>query len=78
MDERMKDIHLLLIYLSGFGSYEDSTKVRGKKVFRAWKGYLFDILNELERENLIIQYRKSMILTEKGIAKAKGLKEKYL
>ncbi len=49
-----------------------------EKVFRAWKGYLFDIINELERENLIKQFRKSMILTDEGIAKAKGLKEKYI
>jgi len=76
MDERLKEIHLLLIYLSGW--YEDSTKVPGKKVFRAWKGYLFDILNELERDSLIRQYRKSLILTEEGLKKAKGLKEKYL
>ena len=76
MDERLKEIHLLLIYLSGW--YEDSTRVPGKKVFRAWKGYLFDILNELERDSLIRQYRKSLILTDEGLKKAKGLKEKYL
>ncbi len=78
MDERIKEIHLLLIYLSGCGSYEDSTKVPEKKDFRAWKGYIFYILNELERESLIKQFRKSLILTDEGIAKAKGLKEKYL
>jgi len=76
MDDRLKDIHLLLIYLSGW--YEDSTRVPGKKVFRAWKGYLFDILNELERDNLIQQFRKSLILTDEGLKKAKGLKERYL
>jgi len=76
MDERLKEIHLLLIYLSGW--YEDSTKVPGKKVFRAWKGYLFDILNELERDSLIRQYRKSLILTDEGLKKARGLKEKYM
>jgi len=76
MDERLKEIHLLLIYLSGW--YEDSTKVPGKKVFRAWKGYLFDILNELERDSLIRQFRKSLILTDEGLEKAKRLKERYL
>jgi hypothetical protein len=76
MDERIKDLHLLLIYLSGW--YEDSTRVPGKKVFRAWKGYLFDILNELERDSLIQQFRKSLILTDEGLKKAKGLKEKYM
>jgi len=49
-----------------------------EKVFRAWKGFLFDILNDLEREGMITQFRKSMILTDKGIAKAQGLKEKYM
>jgi hypothetical protein len=76
MDERLKEIHLLLIYLSGW--YEDSPKVPGKKVFRAWKGYLFNILNELERDSLIRQFRKSLILTDEGLKKAKGLKQKYM
>ncbi len=76
MDTRIKDLHLLLIYLTGW--FEDSTRIPGKKVFRAWKGFLFDILNDLEREGMITQFRKSMILTDKGIAKAQGLKEKYM
>ena len=76
MDTRLKDLNLLLIYLSGWD--EDSTRVPGKKVFRAWKGYLFDILNELERDNLIRQFRKSLILTDEGLKKARGLKEKFM
>ena len=76
MDERLKEINLLLIYLSGW--QEDSPKVPGKKVFRAWKGYLFRVLNELERDRLIRQFRNSLILTEEGLKKAERLKEKYL
>jgi len=76
MDTRVKDLNLLLIYLTGWE--EDSTRQPGKKVFRAWKGYLFDILNELERENLIRQFPKSLILTEEGKKKAEGLKQKFL
>jgi len=76
MDTRVKDLNLLLIYLSGWE--EDSTRKPGSKIFRAWKGYLFDILNELERENLIRQFTKSLILTDEGKSKAEGLKQKFL
>jgi hypothetical protein len=75
MDTRVKDLNLLLIYLSGW--YEDSTKVPGKKIFRAWKGFLFDILNEMEVDGLIRQYRKSLILTKEGLKKAEEIKSKY-
>jgi hypothetical protein len=76
MDERLKEIHLLLVYLSGW--YENSPKVPGKKIFIAWKGYLFRVLNELERDRLIRQFRNSLILTEDGLKKAESIKERYL
>ena len=41
---------------------------------------LFEILNELESENMIVQYNnshKSLYLTKEGVAKAEKLKEKY-
>ena len=78
MEQKIKDLNLLLLYLSGWE--EDSRNSPGEKVFRSWKGYLFEVLNEMEEEDLIKQFRntKSVVLTEKGIEKAEQLKEKIL
>ena len=78
MDEKIKELNLLLLFLSGWE--EDSRDEPGTKIFRSWKGYLFEILNEMQDSELIHQKRdaKSVIILEKGIQKAKELKEKYL
>jgi len=78
MDDRIKELNLLLLYLGGWE--EDSTKEPGKKVYRSWKGYLFEVLNELQDDEMIYQFKngKSVILLDEGIKKAEKLKEKYL
>jgi hypothetical protein len=77
MDQNLKELNLLLLYLSGWE--EDSRKNPGEKVYRAWKGYLFEVLNALEDENFILQFgnSKSVIVTEEGRKTAEQLKEKY-
>ncbi|MCK5220984.1 MAG: transposase [Candidatus Aminicenantes bacterium] len=78
MDEKIKELNLLLLYLAGWE--EDSTKEPGKKVYRRWKGYLFEVLNELQDDEMIYQFKngKSVIILDDGIKKAEKLKEKYL
>ena len=79
MKEKVKDLSLLLISLTGWE--EDSRNDPGEKITRAWKGYSFDVLNTLEEENLIIQFRgnaKSLILTKEGMEKALLLQQNYL
>ena len=76
MDPGVKDVTLLLIYLTSWE--EDSRKKLGAKVSRSWKGYNFEIIDELDEENLIRQFPKSLILTKEGRLKAEGLKRKYL
>ena len=78
MDKKIKDLNLLLLYLSGWE--EESKREPGKKIIRAWKGYLFEVLNELQDDDLIFQIKdgKSVILKDEGIKKAMELKEKYL
>ncbi len=46
---------------------------------RSWKGYDFDILNELSDEGLTIDSKraKSVLLIEDGISRAKEIAEKY-
>jgi hypothetical protein len=78
MKEKMIELNLLLLFLSGWE--EDSRNDPGQKIYRAWNGYLFEVLNELSDRELIQQFRngKSVILTEKGIQKAKELERQYL
>ncbi len=78
MKDKVKDLSLLLISLTGWE--EDSRKEPGEKIIRSWKGYSFEILNELEDENLILQFgnAKSLILTKEGKEKALQLKQNYL
>lgn len=76
--EELKDLNLLLLYLSGWE--EDSRRRPGEKVFRSWKGYLFDALNALEEGEMIEQFHnlKSVLITPKGIERARELKERFL
>lgn len=77
MEDQIKDLNLLLLYLTGWE--EDSRKEPGEKIIRSWKGYSFEILNSLEDENMIRQFgntSKSVILTPEGRARAKELKTK--
>ncbi len=78
MDERIKELHLLMIYLTGWE--EDSRNEPGTKVFKAWKGYLFDVLDELEERNLICQHKHTQLLflTDEGKRIARELRGKYL
>lgn len=79
MDEKIKqELTLLLIYLTGWE--EDKRNSPGEKVFRAWKGYRFEILDEIQNQRLIFQIPggKSLILTNEGKQKAEELRRKYL
>jgi hypothetical protein len=78
MEQHITELTMLLIYLTGWE--EDKRNAPGKKVFRAWKGYKFEILDEIQKQKLIYQIPggKSLILTDEGKQKALELKEKYL
>ena len=75
MDYRQtaKELTLMLLYLTswtekGFGSYE-----------RSWKGYDFDIINELAEEGYISDSKraKSVVIYDDGINMSKGLLKNY-
>ncbi|MBN2346866.1 MAG: transposase [Candidatus Aminicenantes bacterium] len=78
MEDKIKDLNLLLMFLTGWE--EESRKNPGEKIFRAWKGYLFETLNQLADDKMIIQFanNKSVTLTEAGRQKAEQLKKQYL
>jgi hypothetical protein len=64
MEKMIQDLCLLLMFLTGWE--EESRQKPGEKVFRAWKGYLFEVLNRLADDKLIVQFanHKSVMLTE--------------
>lgn len=49
-DQAMKELTMVLLYLSRF---TEQDRFSDSKDFYAWKGYDFDILNELDEENCI-------------------------
>ena len=73
--KRIKDLTLLLIYLTSWE--EVSRKEPVGVVQRAWRTYSFEVLSELEIENLIRQHTNSIIITREGIKKSEGLKRNY-
>ena len=70
--EKTAKLTLLLIYLTGWDEKDLVSNMR-----RAWKGYDFDTLDELEEDGLISQSKtaKSVYLTEKGLNAARMLDE---
>lgn len=84
LQEKIKELTLLLLWLT---SWDEIDKLRKDKRFkdlgpsyRAWKGYDFETLDKLKKEELInFSYRaKSVYLTKEGVVLAKKLEKKYL
>lgn len=72
----MQELAMLLLYLSRFREH-DSHEL---DLDRAWKGYDFGLLNDLEKKDYIRQgsFRsKSLCITAKGKSFAQDLLSKY-
>ena len=76
MEEQIKELTLLLAYLT---SWDEKDRLLKQELKKSWKGYDFEILNELNEQELIYQENKKkyFIWEEKGINEAKRLMEKY-
>ncbi len=77
--QAMKELTMALLYLSRWTKRD---RFSDGKDFYAWKGYDFEILNELDDEDYIRQGNhpsrsKSVYIKETGIQKAHELLEKY-
>lgn len=72
--EVVKELVLALLYLT---SWEE--KEYGNKYNRSWKGYPFDLMDELIDESLISggNRAKSIYLSDDGVKKALEIIEKY-
>lgn len=77
-DQDLEDLTLLLIYLT---SWDENIKREygDKPHLRAWKGYMFEVLDALTEKGFISGSKrsKSVYLTEKGIEKAKKIMDKF-
>ena len=75
MEKTIKELTLLLIYLTSWQEDAGLTKVQ-----RSWKGYPFEVLDKLNEEGYINGRKnaKSVYLTEEGISKVKELMKKYI
>lgn len=74
MEEKIKELTLLLLYLTSWKENELYGEMR-----RSWKGYPFDVLDELTEKDFIRGSirSKSVYLTEAGINESKVLMKKY-
>ena len=72
--EKIKEMTLMLLYLTLWEENESIAKYR-----RSWKGYDFDVLNELAEDSLICDGRrsKSVVINDAGIAASKKLLNEY-
>lgn len=72
VDETIRDLTLVLAYLTSWEEHKDSLK-------RSWKGYDFDVLNRLEAEGMITgsHRAKSLWITPEGEERALQLLSKY-
>ena len=74
INQKIKELTLMLLHITSWQENEF-----GMKYWRSWKGYDFNILNELTEEDLIRggHRSKSVILTDGGTKKAKELLKQY-
>jgi len=72
-DQTVKDLTLMLLYLTSW------TEKVPYDYQRSWKGYDFDVLNELADEGSINDSKraKSVVVYEDGVIRAKDLLAKY-
>lgn len=75
-EKAVKELTLLLMYLTRFNERGRF----GSELDMAWKGYDFDIINELDEEDYIRQgsrRSKSVAITEQGMKLSRELLAKY-
>ncbi|MEK4131234.1 DUF6429 family protein [Solibacillus sp. FSL W8-0474] len=74
MDEKVKELTLLLLYLTSWEDDEDFVTLK-----KSWKSYPFHILDDLKEADFIkgSNKSKSVYLTKGGVQQAEKLVEKY-
>lgn len=78
MEKNIEELTLLLMYLT---SWEDDSNPFEDNFKQCWKGYSFDVINELTAKGYLFSSKyknKSVTLTNDGEKLAKELIKKYL
>ena len=76
MEKQIKELTLLLAYLT---SWDEKDRLIKQEFKKSWKGSAYGIINKLDEEEYIYQENKHeyFIWTEKGIEEAEKLMQKY-
>ncbi len=85
MEKNIEELTLLLMYLTSWEEdgyvADENGRPKEAKIKTTWKGYSFDVINNLMAENFLYysQYKnKSVSLTQEGEELAKKLIDKYI
>ena len=85
MKKNIEELTLLLMYLTSWEEdgyvADENNMLKEAKIKTCWKGYDFDIINELTDKGYLFpsKYKnKSVTLTKEGEKLAEELMEKYL
>lgn len=83
MKKNIEELTLLLMYLTSWDEKgfvrDENDETKEGKVKTCWKGYSFDVINELTDKNYLYYSKgKSITLTHEGEAQARKLMDKYL
>ena len=72
------ELTLVLLYLSRFIDNPKIGDFWDEDVYRAWKGYDFGVLDQLEEEDYVFgnHRNKSICISKEGIEKAKEIMER--
>ena len=73
-DKMRQQLTLLLIYMNAWKEKD----ISGDSIYRAWKGYDFEVMDRLKEEGDIefSKTAKSLYISQDGIRKAESLLEK--
>jgi len=80
LEQQIEELTLLMLYLT---CWVEKDRIFPEGIYRSWKGYPFEALNNLVDKGYLVRVKhpgksKSVVLTNKGITKAKELGKKYL
>lgn len=86
MEKNIEELTLLLMYLTSWNEtgyiYDEKSQIpKEKTIKKCWKGYDFNILNELTEKGYLYSEKhknKSVTLTKEGEKQAEELIAKYL
>ncbi len=83
MEKNIEELTLLLMYLTSWEEdgyvRDENDEIKESKIKSCWKGYDFDIINDLTDKGYLYYSRgKSVSITKEGEELAQKLMDKYI